>query len=1517
MKVNQYYWALVFSLLFVGLSSASPLNLSQVPLYLGGSVKPNVMVMLDNSGSMKSPMYHAYFGIRPYYDSSADYYGIFETEKNYKYDPDFPINTGAYHGTAIDVTKTGSFYEDLCTPASGDNICWSGRYLNWLTMRRTDASRVALVGGKLESRTAYNYGSGYRYKVIANNERSDEPFGGQIDNSDEFSPIPNNSVAWIKSPANDGTEKVSYDPYAKITLGNYDGLIHDKNNDIIGEFGRREVIESQDGQFNLAVDSWTTVSFRQTYNNPVVIAKPPARKYWGLVLVRIKDVTSTSFKVSLQSWPYIHNGHAPEKLSYMVVEAGTHTLASSTGDKKLVAGKTSTNQEYADYSANNCGIANRTDFTSTSFGTTFSSTPVVIASTTTHNISSAVNARAFEITNNNFKVALQREENTTSTLSESEEISYIAIEPSTVIDETNGWKMTVGNASGINNTTTTVIYPEGVDFDEEPMLLTGMTTINDADPAVLRLYSNSKTGFELKTEEEQSCNDELIHANESIGYFALEPAILEYNIALAVADEPTGLLHDISTDVRLGVSFYHFDPNKMDIYNSNSSHGGTLRFKLPNNPFVKTPSTENGGGYRELNGYINSPLDDIVDAIEHYPLIWGTTPLAENLWDVIQYFEQDEDTEYNDDFKVFEPADGDHPEIDPYSFLDENNNAQDLWCAKSSVIIFTDGDPYTDAHLPDEILDYDDDGAANDDVNRENVNAHGRDNLDDVAYWAYCDKSKDSGSCFDDPTAINPTAINPSRDLRDDLEDDQFLHVHAVGFANGSVGTTLRDTVRNAGGQAYPAADGRQLESALIQAFEAAKEPGSSASVALNSGSISGGSKIFQARFDSEDWSGQLLSLPVVVDTSTAQVSLGTSVWDAADEIPVATDRVIVTFDGSDGQPFRWSNMSTDQKTQLNNDETLLNFIRGDQTNEVQGNGTDAFRNRDSLLGDIVHSSPKYLGPPSARYPDSWGTVEVEGTMAAAPENAKPYSAFKSSHINRNELIYVGANDGMLHAFNAETGVEQFSYIPKSVFNNLNNLSQSNYEHKYFVDGQITIVDVFFDSDDEWHTVLVGALGGGGQGLFALDVTNPTDFDTEANAAAKVLWEFTDADSSNLGNTLGEVSIVRLRNGQWVAVFGNGYNNTISDDNVSSSGNAVLYMVDIETGEQITQGGQTIEFDTEVGFDRDPTGTSRPNGMSSPAVVDTDGDFIADTIYAGDLFGNLWKVDLTGNINQWDFTYQVGSPAKPQPLFTACAGTECSTTNSQPITTQPQVVLHPNLTGYLVYFGTGKYFEVGDNTSVSQTAQSFYSVWDKLASQADFNVSSPSRSNMLEQSIIFEKSIFNFDVRVTTANSIDWSTHNGWYMDLFNKEDANTDNHGERQVSNSVIRNGRVIFTTLVPLEDICEPGGTSWLLELDMYSGSRLLYSPFDLNGDRIFNSAEYVSIGDIDGDGNDDYVPVSGKKSTVGIIPTPSIVNSEGGAQEYKFASGSSGNVEITTENPGPTFGGRQSWRQLEFNF
>jgi len=464
-------------------------------------------------------------------------------------------------------------------------------------------------------------------------------------------------------------------------------------------------------------------------------------------------------------------------------------------------------------------------------------------------------------------------------------------------------------------------------------------------------------------------------------------------------------------------------------------------------------------------------------------------------------------------------------------------------------------------------------------------------------------------------------------------------------------------------------------------------------------------------------------------------------------------------------------------------------------------------------------------------------------------------------------MLYVGANDGMLHAFDADTGVEQFAFIPNGVYDNLVRLTSPTYSHKYFVDASPFIGDAYIDDDQDmnniiasanrrWRTVLVGATGAGGRSVFALDVSDPDNF-----TQADILWEFTDPD---LGYTIGQPVAARMANGDWAAIFGNGYN--------SDNGKAFLFIVNLETGALIKK------IDTGIGS------TTTPNGLGTPALL-ADGQGVISTAYAGDLYGNIWKFDLSAsnegsnNTSGWTSAFKSGSTLLP--FFTA----KDSSAVAQPITAPLNIGTNPN-GGYMIYFGTGKYFEdndkyVGSNPQV----QSFYALWDDGT-----RISTTDRSELTHQVIFSETADWR---SVEQATGSQPASPRGWYLDL---ESPVNGAEGERIVSEPLLRNGRAIFTTLTPDSDPCSWGGTSWVMELTSTTGT-VAGAVFDTNGDGLINAADSS---------------VSGQKVGA-IISTPKVISYGNGETEGKYAGDSSGGITVIKEqgSSGNPLVGRRSWR------
>ena len=686
------------------------------------------------------------------------------------------------------------------------------------------------------------------------------------------------------------------------------------------------------------------------------------------------------------------------------------------------------------------------------------------------------------------------------------------------------------------------------------------------------------------------------------------------------------------------------------------------------------------------------------------------------------------------------------------------------------------------------------------------------------------------------------------------------------------------------------------LKDQLTKAFnEILTRSGSSAAAAVNSGTIREGTRAYLAEFSAGNWSGTVRAKKVNLDGT-----IGALVWNAATQLPAWNSRRIATVNNSGSAvPFRWTDLDLGRQAQLNpeNNATIaqrrLNYLRGDRTYERR-NANGIFRNRDplSLYGDFISSSPIYVGRPPFRYTDA---------LDGAPNNT--YRKFQSdtTNANRTKMIYIGGNDGMLHAIEEATGTEMWAFIPSQAFPIQTLLSKPNYQHKFGVDGTPTMGDVYFGG--AWNTVLVTPLGLGGQGLFTMNVTSP-DASTESAVASKYMWSFTDQNDVDLGYTLSRPAIVRLQNNRWVAIFGNGYNNTIPDGRQSTTGNAVLYIVDVESGALLRK------IDTRVGMAQDPTGTARPNGLATPAVVDVDGDFNADYAVVGDLFGNMWKFDLRGNNpSSWDSMWKVSG--NPVPLFVARNASNVA----QPITSRPQVGRGPNGIGLNVLFGTGKFLEGNDRILALLTPQSFYGLYDPNTGAASdrFTASPNNRSVLTVQSILTEQNVDpdgiatngdEFNIRTTSNNVI--GSNRGWYMDFLSPGPIF---RGEMEVTDSVLRAGRIIFTTVIPNADPCGYGGDSWIMLLDALSGSRV-DSSFDLNGDGKYNNDDKVTVGGT-------AMAASGRQSDVGISTRPAVVTN--GASDFLIVTGTAQTADGQAASgsygidPGNAAEGRQSWRQI----
>jgi type IV pilus assembly protein PilY1 len=586
---------------------------------------------------------------------------------------------------------------------------------------------------------------------------------------------------------------------------------------------------------------------------------------------------------------------------------------------------------------------------------------------------------------------------------------------------------------------------------------------------------------------------------------------------------------------------------------------------------------------------------------------------------------------------------------------------------------------------------------------------------------------------------------------------------------------------------------------------------GSAAAVSVaNAHVTSSDNASYVTTYNSGTWTGDLNAYAINLTTGSPTT---TSLWtagsarDQLDLLAPATRMIATSTDaaGSSGgiqfQPTTattTTKLSAAQQTLLNTPPSgadgaaVLAYLRGDRSGETAG----TYRVRVHLLGDTVNAEPAVVVAPGANYADA-------GYQGSS-------STFKETNASRTRMVYQGANDGMLHAFKAATGTEAWSYVPNLVMASLNNLSsKAGFSHKYNVDGTPVSGDVDFKntngatgSGTDWRTILIGGLGKGGRGYYALDVTNP-DAANEAAVASKVLWEFPNSVTNtaqrntatlNSGYSFGKPIIVKTKAAGWVVLVTSGYNNGTNAGDSGGDGLGHLFVVNPRTGDLIkdipTTGCST-------------TPTSNPCGLAQIAayVDNTSVDNTTDFVYGGDLMGNVWRFDLSGSSkSSW-------AVSKFAVLKDAGGAT-------QPITTTPllaNITIGGTATRF-VYVGTGQYLGDSDvpastspNSHATQT-QTMYGLVDDTIS----TLSDPLRPNLQVQTPTTVAS--TPPTRTVTSNTVDFTTKKGWYLDL--------PDTGERANTDPALAAGILTFTSNIPSSTICVPGGSSWEYFLDYKTG-------------------------------------------------------------------------------------------------
>lgn len=617
----------------------------------------------------------------------------------------------------------------------------------------------------------------------------------------------------------------------------------------------------------------------------------------------------------------------------------------------------------------------------------------------------------------------------------------------------------------------------------------------------------------------------------------------------------------------------------------------------------------------------------------------------------------------------------------------------------------------------------------------------------------------------------------------------------------GDTLTTIDDlwhAAVNGHGKYFSAKNPDLLVSGLRDALAgvSTREASGAAAATSNLEPVAGDNFAFVANYRTVKWDGDVQAR--TIDLVTGAIST-TAVWSGQQTIDASvtttTDsRTIFTFLGGAKTNFDLASLSTKLSTaQINayfspttapmltqstgwstaqstaaTTDTLIKYLRGQTGFEERGsNAVQLYRLREHVLGDIINGKPVYVKTPPFNYSEN------------------NYQSFKTG-LSRNGAVYVAANDGMLHAFDATTGTELWAYIPSFVLPNLKALADDNYAnaHQFYVDGSPTVSDVW--SGSAWRTILVGGLNAGGKGYYALDVTNPS--------APKVLWEFTDA---NLGLTFGNPIIGKLADQTWVVAFTSGYNN--------ADGVGRLYVVDANTG--------VLKFtiSTGVGSSTSPSGLARISAWVDDGLDDN----TIQRIYGGDVLGNLWRFDVNDTIAP------SGKDAF-QLAFFQVAGAP------QPVTTKPELGLIKTVP--MVFVGTGRYLGASDVGSPPLQQQSFYALRDDLNATSLGDVHSATTC-LVKQTL----TVIDQNTRSTSQQPVDLGAKCGWYLDFSPGTFAGD---GERVNVDPKLQLGVLAVATNIPEQSVCTVGGSSFLYFFDYTTGQFVSTMTGQVAGQRIGNS-------------------------------------------------------------------------------
>jgi type IV pilus assembly protein PilY1 len=557
---------------------------------------------------------------------------------------------------------------------------------------------------------------------------------------------------------------------------------------------------------------------------------------------------------------------------------------------------------------------------------------------------------------------------------------------------------------------------------------------------------------------------------------------------------------------------------------------------------------------------------------------------------------------------------------------------------------------------------------------------------------------------------------------------------------------------------------------------------------------------VYEASYDSGSWTGDIKAFELNVATGepTTVQAWGQSAAVQLDDTSPSGRRIFTNTTAGGQVDFRWNSLDSSQQTELNlnpvtnladgRGQDRVDWIRGVRDEEQSEGG--ALRNRTGVLGPFIGSSLINVTAPRFGYR---GTRDF-------PQGGSDYAEFRRDRRDRSPTLYIGSNDGMLHAFDAQTGAERWAYVPNRVVRNLARLTVPEYQFVPYVNTTPIDHDVLIDG--EWRTVLVGTLGLGGQGVYAIDVTDPD--------SPRFLWEFTDGNDERLGYTYGRPNVYRLADGKWVAFVPAGYNsesridyatrglpNERADSRYVANGNSdgVVFAIDIETG-----ASKAI-----------PVATAR--GLATVQAADYELDFKLDFLVAGDLNGDLWRIGTE------DLTWATITNANVDKLFDGSP--------TRPITSAPTIYPDPATGKMIVVVGTGKYLEDGDR-EINIPRQAIYGIRECRADCDQYPIV---QGELIEQVITSGAGGYldMANTRVVPEDS------NGWFIQLGNPALAGGDLQGERVIDMSLpisFASGIVAIGSYIPSSDPCAPMGTGVVYALSAMTGGYALHDGMTANG-------------------------------------------------------------------------------------